>query len=447
MGFIRPEYSDLAGLDPQILLMIEGQIIGEEWDLGDLIQSFSFTESEEEKDVMELTIWDQEMRFSNHPLLQSGNIVTAQWGYRGNLSSIIRCMIKDIEPSFPSSGKPTVKIRALDESCQMSGIKHARGWKNPDPDPTIELPGIAYSEIAALIADMYGFGKEIYPSFNMGWAGNKGRWKMVPQFNESDSVFLERLARIAQWGPERGQTGFVFYVEGTGGGSSILHFHPQWWQAEEPEQFLLEYYSDPGRGSLLDFSPRLNAESAKGAGTQVMCREFDPRRSPLIIPDSDGIVENRANNDTTEAKEIHGKYTNIAPNAAGMASWNEQNDLGEQIFTASSHDAPIPWADEDEVKENMRLETEGVYLEAIQDESDAEGETIGIPRMRAKRKVYIEGLPGKYVGIYHIVECTHKIIPGYRCHLKLKKIGQEKIEAKDKTVKLKGRSYGVSGSW
>lgn len=454
MAFVIPEYGNLAAGDPQILLKIEGQVIGEDLDLRKIIQGFSYKESIKEKDVMELSLWDEEMEFSGHELFQSGNIITAQWGYRGNLSHIFRAKIMDIEPDYPASGKPTIRLRALDESCQMSAIKKQRYWKNPDPNPYIALPGIACSEVAEKIADIYGMGKAIYPSFNMGWKGNKGRHRLLIQFNESDEVFLTRMAAAAQWGPDGGQTGFVFYVEGAGGDSSILHFHPAWWASEEGENYELEYYSDAREGSLLSFTPRLNAESAKGAGTQVTARTFDPRQMGIVTAEevaeeSRGLIDVKANNDTTPAKEIHGPSTNIAIGAAGMGSWNEQNDIGEMILTGSSFDAPTPWAGDqaEEAVEIMRVEAEANYLKSIDDESDAHAVTLGIPRLRAKRFVNIVGVPHKYAGVYRVIECVHRVIPGYFCELKLKRRGQQEIEAADKTVVLKGRSYGVTGEW
>ena len=134
---------DLDTFKPTFLIEIEGQLLSK--DITQEIESFSFTDNEEEMDELELRVSNRNLQFVDDPLFQEGNEIVARFGYVGNLSPRKKAVIKEIDYDFPEKGAPTIRIKAYDKGHKLAGKQNQKVWQKP-------APGISYSEIAEEIS-------------------------------------------------------------------------------------------------------------------------------------------------------------------------------------------------------------------------------------------------------------------------------------------------------
>ena len=128
---------------PTFLIQIEGDTLSK--DITQEITEFVYEDHEEELDVMELSITNRNLQFTDDPLFQEGNEIVARFGYVDSLSPRKIAVIKDIDYDFPESGDPSIRIKAYDKGFKLAGKENQKIWQKP-------APGILYSEIAEEIA-------------------------------------------------------------------------------------------------------------------------------------------------------------------------------------------------------------------------------------------------------------------------------------------------------
>ena len=145
---------DLDTFKPTFLIQIEGQTLSK--DITQEITAFSFTDNEEELDVLELCVTNRNLQFVDDPLFQEGNEIVARFGYVGNLSPRKKAVIKDIDYDFPEGADPSIRIKAYDKGFKLAGKENQKVWKKPPP-------GILYSEIAQEIASNNGLSANVEP--------------------------------------------------------------------------------------------------------------------------------------------------------------------------------------------------------------------------------------------------------------------------------------------
>lgn len=244
---------DIDVFKPTFLIQIEGQQLS--LDITQEISSFVFEDNEEKLDVMELTVANRGLQFTDDPLFQEGNEIVARFGYVGNLSPVKKAVIKEIDYDFPEDGVPTIRLKAYDKGYKLSGKENQKVWQKP-------APGILYSEIAEEIAAANGLIPVVTPSV--------GRHLRVVQSNVSDAQFLKELAAKARDREGEGVAGYMFYVQ-----EDELHFHPR--MLDQPPDLTLEYFTDP-KGVLRSFKPSTQAQWDKGAGVETKAAGVDPRK-------------------------------------------------------------------------------------------------------------------------------------------------------------------------
>jgi uncharacterized protein len=115
---------DLDTFKPAFLIEIEGQSLSKggsaTGDVTQEIESFSFTDNEEELDELELKVSNRNLQFVDDPLFQEGNEIVARFGYVGNLSPRKKAVIKDIDYDFPEKDAPTIRIKAYDKGFSIA---------------------------------------------------------------------------------------------------------------------------------------------------------------------------------------------------------------------------------------------------------------------------------------------------------------------------------------
>jgi len=129
---------------PTFLIQIEGDTLSK--DITQEITEFVYEDHEEELDVMELSITNRNLQFTDDPLFQEGNEIVARFGYvdvalaaedRGHQGHRLR--LPGVGRSRRSASRPTTR------AFKLAGKENQKIWQKP-------APGILYSEIAEEIA-------------------------------------------------------------------------------------------------------------------------------------------------------------------------------------------------------------------------------------------------------------------------------------------------------
>jgi len=375
---------DLDTFKPTFLIQIEGQTLSK--DITQEITAFSFTDNEEELDVLELCVTNRNLQFVDDPLFQEGNEIVARFGYVGNLSPRKKAVIKDIDYDFPEGADPSIRIKAYDKGFKLAGKENQKVWKKPPP-------GILYSEIAQEIASNNGLSANVKET--------KVRHLRVTQSNVSDAQFLQELAAKARDKDGDGVTGYVFYVQ-----DDELHFHPR--DLGQGPAVALEYFTDK-KGVLRSFRPSTQSQGAKGCGTETHAIGVDPRKKET--------VEHKANNASTGERTSLGKKTYLVDGNTGEGSYKEQ-ETGQVAPSFERSEA----FDEEPKQEPAQDLAEGRFKDAELRQVEAVAATIGIPSLRAKQNIEVKGVGQKFSGVYYCHSVRHSIDgSGYSCELKLKK--------------------------
>lgn len=375
---------NLDTFKPTFLIEIEGQSLSK--DITQEIESFSFTDNEEEMDELELCVSNRNLQFVDDPLFQEGNEIVARFGYVNNLSPRKKAVIKDIDYDFPDKDAPTIRIKAYDKGHKLAGKQNQKVWQKP-------APGIAYSDIAEEIASANGLRPVVTAS--------RDQHLRVAQSNVSDAQFLQELAAKARAKDGDGVTGYAFYVQ-----DDELHFHPR--DLEAAPALTLEYFTDQ-KGLLRSFRPSTQSQGAKGAGVATKAVGVDPRKKESVA--------HIANNDTTPERSSLGRKTYLVDGNTGEGAYKEQ-ESGEIMPSFERSEA----FDQEPRQEPAQDAAEGKFKEAEMRQVEATAKTIGIPTLCAKQNVEVTGVGRKFSGVYYCHSVRHKIDDrGYSCELKLKK--------------------------
>ncbi|HOZ49878.1 MAG TPA: hypothetical protein PK468_24970 [Candidatus Hydrogenedentes bacterium] len=375
---------DIDVFKPTFLIQIEGQELS--LDITQEITSFVFEDNEEELDVMELTVANRGLLFTDDPLFQEGNEIVARFGYVGNLSPVKKAVIKEIDCDFPEDGVATIRLKAYDKGYKLSGKENQKVWQKP-------APGMLYSEIAGEIAAANGLIPVVKPTV--------GYHLRVVQSNISDAQFLKELAEKARDQEGEGVAGYLFYVQ-----DDELHFHPR--MIDQPPVLTLEYFTDP-KGILRSFKPSTQAQWGKGAGVETKTIGVDPRKKES--------VEQKANNDNTPDRTSLGKRTYLVDGNSGEGQFKEQ-ETGRVVASFERSEGFHEEPKQEPAKDVADAKFKAAELQQV----EATAVTLGIPTLRAKQNIEIKGVGKKFSGVYYCRSLRHSFgDAGYSCELTLRK--------------------------
>jgi phage protein D/phage baseplate assembly protein gpV len=216
---------DAAVLAPRFEVRISGITMAA--DLADQVLSLTVESDLDLAGSFDLTLRNADNVLLDSPLLDIGKTIEIHLGYGNDLVPAFLGEVASIEPSFPQSGPPTIRLAGYDKSYRM---------RRAQPAPT-DYPLMNDSVIAARIALENGLVPVVDPT--------PGLPEKTTQV-ESDMAFLK----------SRGERYFFdVYVEW-----DRLHFH---FPRPQTAAHVLEW----GR-NLSSFSPRISAAGL--AGLQVV---------------------------------------------------------------------------------------------------------------------------------------------------------------------------------
>jgi len=371
---IVPYYQDQNFFAPQFIIRLKGQNLGSEV-IRDVLE-VSYKDDLEKLDSFEITLndWDPIARMPKYssPYDQSGNLRTINgvdvpsfepgarlelyMGYYGAEQPKLMMVgqIASITPSFPASGNPTLRVRALNLLYTLQRSQETLVFENKTD-----------SEIAREIARSLDIDIEIPP-------GQQDQEQPAPYAmvnNQYPILFLLSRAR---------RKGYDLYVKLEEDSDTPKLFFGR--KSTSDTIYELEW----GK-SLLQFTPTLKT---KGQVAKVTVRGWDPTKTG----DDRSIV--------------------------GEATWRDLDPELPDPQLLSQIDSALAQSHEEVVDQAISSEEEanqmalGILRSIVQGLVTGRGATVGFTELRAGRKIALAGLGVRYSGNYLVTETTHSIGAG-----------------------------------
>lgn len=201
-------------------------------DISDLITSFSYDRSSEKDDILKVTLNFDKVEEVDNKDFVVGKKLVFKYGIVGDKVSKKRVVkIKTAEPNFAS--KLTMTLVCHDKGTDIKKTTAQRIFK-----------GKTSSEIATIIADEGGYGKNIEVTNKV--------WKDMPQGNKSEFELLQYLA-------DREDNGdFIFYVS-----DNTMNFV----RRDLKEDPIITYTYNDGEGEVISFKPSYKEAESSAAAT------------------------------------------------------------------------------------------------------------------------------------------------------------------------------------
>jgi hypothetical protein len=340
------------------------------------ITSVSYTDGMEGADRVEVSIANPSLQWLDHPMLQVDNAFRLSIGYApGPLEEVFVGEITGIEPSFPGSGIPTIRLTAQDALQRLQHGTKDRSFRIkipsvgnfPLPDPAVAA---LVSGTNLLVPDLDPIGGALSTLISLS------TFLAFPQFAQmavrkqsgmNDFQFLTEVAK---------DNGWQMYIDHTAEPrGSVLKF-----------QFLVQDYAASltlrWGASLMEFTPRLTTVGEiDGVSARVW---VDSLKMEFVIT-------------------VNWDFDRASFNLSIVPGAGELGDLlapGKTTTIKPTSYATAP----------RKILTE--LLPKLNNRLTGSGSTVGDPRIKASRVVNLEGLGQQFSGLYRITSSTHTLDSG-----------------------------------
>lgn len=349
------------------------------------ILSITHTDGIEGADRVEISIANTSLQWLDHPLLQVNQELRLSLGYApGPLELVFVGEITGIEPTFPSSGIPMIRLVAQDYLQRLQAGTRDLAFRIKIPSVgNFPLPDAA---VAALVAGSHALIPALDPvGGTLSTLIGLATYLTFPQFAQmsvrrqsgvSDFQFLSQVAK---------ENGWQMYIDHTAAPHGrVLKF-----------QFLIQDYAPSltlkWGASLMDFTPRLTTVGdIDGVAARVWVDSIKMEFLITLNWDYDRAMFKLSITPGGELGALLGpaKVKTIKPTSYANAPRKILSEL-------------LP-------KLNNRL--------------TGAGSTVGDPRIKASRVINLEGLGAQFGGLYRITSATHTIDgSGYRTSFQARK--------------------------
>jgi hypothetical protein len=353
------------------------------------IISVNYQDGMEGADRVEVTFANPNLQWLDHPLLQVNNGFKLSIGYAPDpLEQVFVGEITGVEPNFPASGMPTIKVVAQDFLQRLTHGKVDRAFYIPAENPIDNFP-IPDVAVAAIVAgsnllipypDPVGGALSIIMTLAT-YVNVPGLMQKSIQRQESQSDF-DFLSKISR------QNGWEMYIDHT--------MEPQGYVLRF--QFLLQDYSASltlTRGeSLMDFTPRITtAGDVYGVSARIWISAIKMEFVIIVGWDFD------------DSQFTLAVYPGIG---------NLETLLGAKAAqTVSIKPTSFPTTVQSVLSE---------LLPRLNNRLTASGSTIGNPAIKASRVINVQGVGDQFGGLYRVTQATHTFDSGgYRTSFQARK--------------------------
>ncbi len=287
--------------------------------------------------------------------------VQISMGYSSNLTVMLTGTFTTMEPKFPSSGQPTLTVRALDVLHKLRRKPYTSTWKNMrDSDIVKKIDNLRDS---ATGTKRFPLPLEIDDN---AWQ-NEPVLPLVTQNNTYDIDFL--MARAM----ERGYVVIIREADKTKKLPRRLYFGPSEGRVSGVRNVTFEL--ERGK-SLIEFTPTLTtATQAKS----VTVSGWDRRKKKAITGKATLQQDIKLNSDL--------------------------KDLFDRCDPRDEVVVEVPVFTQKEAQALAKSMLEDRFKEAVK----ASGTTIGLPDLRAGQWVMVRGIGSRLSGRYFVTDTTHTI--------------------------------------
>lgn len=327
-------------------------------------QDFKYVGSETAERLARQTGDDRRLR-----LFEPCNKEVEVWmGYLGDLRLMLKGTFTTMEPNFPASGAPTLSVRGLNVVHQLRRKQYSTTWGDKRDSEIAK-------NIATLVDKELGNKHKRFPLpivINEKAMGQEERLPYVAQKNQYDIDFL--LTRALRLGY------VVFVREGNPKASNPdernqhLYFGPS--DGTIPGQRDVTFKLKWGL-SLIDFKPTLTTANQVRS---VTVNGWDrAKKKAISVKASLDDKELNLNRDLHELLKVC--------------------DPREEIVI----DKPV------HTEKEAKTLAQAILKDRQKEIVKASGTCIGLPDLRAGKKVLIEGLGSRFSGTYFVTKSTHSI--------------------------------------
>ena len=354
------------------------------------VSSVTYQDGIEGADSVQVTFANPGLRWLDHPLLQVDNGFKLSIGYAPDpLEEVFVGEITGVEPSFPGSGMPTIRVTAHDFLRRLTHGKKDRAFRIsipsignfPLPDPAVAAIVSANNLLIPYPDPVGGALSSLMTLAAYVTTPSNAQLPIRRQEGVSDFDFLSAIAK---------ENGWEMYIDHTlEPRGYILRF-----------KFLIQDYAPSltlRRGeSLMEFTPRLTTVGdIFGVSARVWVATLKTEFVIVVGWDFDRAAFNLqiypsfiGNIDDLLGPEAGGKTVSIKPTGFPTAL--------EQILSE--------------------------LLPRLNNRLTGSGSTVGDLRVKAGAVINLEGLGEQFSGLYRITSATHTLDSGgYRTNFDVRK--------------------------
>jgi len=368
---------------PRFSLEIDGENAA---DIARDVKQFSYSDDEDKSDELTLILVNKGLKYIDDPRFEEGITMRARWGYPGDVSEVMQCVLSKAKPGFPQNGIPTMIVKGFDLSREMHRGGNPQNWGS-----------VQSSDVARGIADRYSLNTDIEDS------DDERSDSRIQAAGITDIQYLKQLADQINWD---------VYVEG-----STLHFHPKRYDARPKFEFT--YYSSKV-GTLLDFNPNVKmtkqartgkagADTKSGESSGSENKEGDSDGSPNASL-GDFLIDTNSGEFSGRTKGSGSNSNQSRPNPAAGEPWSligntayfKMKAIEQQVLSLNSPEKSEKVRNKHSAAAQAKIDMNAV---------EASATMIGTPQLRAKQNITLKGVGKRYSGIWRVKKSTHTIMP------------------------------------
>jgi len=350
------------------------------------ITGIAYQDGIEGADRVEVTLANQNLKFLDHPLLQVDNGFKLSIGYAPEEpEEVFVGEITGVEPTFPNTGMPTIKIVAHDFLQRLTRGKVDRAFvfnagsinNFPVPDAII-VSLVSAANLLIPYPDPIGGAL----SFLLGLAiyminPVEAQKSIRKQLNTSDFELLTYISKANGWDMSIDHT---------------MEPHGYWLRFRSLTQHLSSDLTLKYGQSLMDFTPKVTtAGDVSGVAARIWISTIKMEFVIVVGWDFD-----------------RSSFTlKVSPGVGELPKGKETRSL---IYTK-----PISFA-------QAGLEILGELLPRLNNRLTASGSTIGDPRIKSGNVIDIKGVGDQFGGRYRVTSATHSFgNAGYKTNFEVRK--------------------------
>lgn len=362
---------------PQKKIEIDGEPIPAA--LRAAITNVNYQDGIEGADRVEVTIANQNMRFLDHPLLQIDKEFKLSIGYVPNtLEEVFVGEITGVEPSFPNSGMPTIKVVAHDFLQRLTRGKTDRAFflntksinNFPIPDAVV-VSLVSATNLLIPFPDPIGGSLSLLLGLAVYLLDPVEAQKSIrKQEGVSDFDFLKSISKANGWE------------------MSIDH-------TREPRGHILRF-----RSLFQDYTPDLTLKYGKSL------MDFTPKIT--TVGDVSAVVT-RIWSSTIKTEFIievgwdfdRSSFTlKVAPGIGKLAEVPVPLDIEKPPKPKKSVSRAVSFVE-------ALLKILGELLPRLNNRLTGSGSTVGNPRIKSGMLIDLEGIGDQFGGKYRVTSATH----------------------------------------